>query len=321
MLKLHFINVSDGDSILLESFHEGGVYRVLIDTGRPELPPCEGSLRTTAADYLAGLGITEIDTLIITHLHIDHFGALSQLAERFRFGRVYAACFPPEGAGAVTADPGDVKSVRGMIEALNLWKDGVRALQSKGTALCAVDDEILLTVSGGVSLKLFPRKACWAELQDSVWSRMYTGIPCEAEEKYRASKSRNPGSLRVLVSCFGKTVMLGGDCYGEEWDSEPLTPCDILKIPHHGDAKAATPLLAEKLRPRYAVVSCGAEYLPHKDRPSGVCARWFTGLGAKLYLTDSFEGDWYAPNYWQACVFMIREDGEIIPPAPSGFKM
>jgi len=314
MLKLHFINVSDGDAILLEDFSGDIVTRVLIDTGRPELPPFESSLRNTAADYLRDLGISHIDTLVITHLHIDHFGALSSLAENVTFGSLYAAYFPPAAAAPVAVSPEDVKSVRGMIGALNLWLDGVKKLQAAGTRFYTVSSELEFSLPGGIDLKLYPRKQCWAELQDSVWNAMYTGQDCDADSKYRASKSRNPGSLRVLVSCFGKTAMLGGDCYGEEWDTEPLVPCDILKLPHHGDAKAATPLLAEKLRPRYAVVSCSAEYMPNKDRPSGTCAKWFTDLGAQLYLTDSFSGDWYSPRYWRSCIFEILEDGTILTP-------
>ena len=51
MLRLHFINVGDGDAILAE---EGGdPFRLLVDTGRRDVGEAPGSLRCTAADYLA----------------------------------------------------------------------------------------------------------------------------------------------------------------------------------------------------------------------------------------------------------------------------
>ena len=57
MLRLHFINVGDGDAILVEELREGSAFRMLVDTGREDVGGEPGSLRRTAAEYLAELGI------------------------------------------------------------------------------------------------------------------------------------------------------------------------------------------------------------------------------------------------------------------------
>ena len=36
MLRLHFINVGDGDAILVEELREGSAFRMLVDTGRED---------------------------------------------------------------------------------------------------------------------------------------------------------------------------------------------------------------------------------------------------------------------------------------------
>ena len=52
MLNIHFINVADGDSILIEDREGDRVFRMMVDTGRKELACVPGSQRRRAIDYL-----------------------------------------------------------------------------------------------------------------------------------------------------------------------------------------------------------------------------------------------------------------------------
>ncbi len=88
MLKIHFFNVAEGDSILLEYSGGAAPFRVLVDAGRGELPESEGSLRSTAAAHLRKLGIGSIDLLVLTHLHVDHVQGLPEIMEMVRFGKI-----------------------------------------------------------------------------------------------------------------------------------------------------------------------------------------------------------------------------------------
>ena len=137
--------------------------------------------------------------------------------------------------------------------------------------------------------------------------------------KYWASKSRNPNSLRLRLTYAGRRIELAGDCYGQVWEGEELAPCDILKVPHHGDRLSLTPLLVEKLRPAHAVISCGAEYIPRKDRPSRQAAELLEARGARVWMTDAFSAPWHPPGWQRAILFQIHEDGTIqVPDPPSG---
>src|SRR5271169_5206849 len=76
-LDIYVIDVEGGNSVL---FVSPSGESVLIDTGN--VPP--GAVRD-AERIMAALkdaGVTQIDHLIITHWHGDHFGGLAELAAR-----------------------------------------------------------------------------------------------------------------------------------------------------------------------------------------------------------------------------------------------
>lgn len=71
-LNVHFIDVGQGDSILLESNDSF----VLIDASEKEYA-------TTVCDYIKSLGTDTIDYVIATHPHSDHCGGLTQVIYEF----------------------------------------------------------------------------------------------------------------------------------------------------------------------------------------------------------------------------------------------
>ena len=161
-----------------------------------------------------------------------------------------------------------------------------------------------------------PNEGIWT-FQKQVWDDLLDGRRVPDDLAYLASKSRNPGSLRLRLTYAGRRVELTGDCYGAMWDREPLKPCDILKVPHHGDGKAVTETLVRKLCPAHAVISCASQYIPHKDRPSARTAELLAAQGSRLWYTDSFSMPGCSPVHWPAAVFYIAQDGTILPPLPS----
>ena len=78
-LKIHFIDVGQADSILIELPSDE---EILIDAGN------KGDSNTIKT-YLASLGVDDIEYFIITHPHEDHIGSAADILNTFDVDKVY----------------------------------------------------------------------------------------------------------------------------------------------------------------------------------------------------------------------------------------
>ncbi|MGM0438567.1 MAG: MBL fold metallo-hydrolase, partial [Bacillota bacterium] len=78
-LQVHFIDVGQGDSILVQLPNQE---TMLIDAGPNNQGP-------TVARYLRNLDIQQIDYLLGTHPHADHIGGLDYIINNFDIGEIY----------------------------------------------------------------------------------------------------------------------------------------------------------------------------------------------------------------------------------------
>lgn len=77
-LKVHFIDVGQADSILIQQGNEN----MLVDAGNND---DEDILKS----YLGNLGITEFKYVVGTHAHEDHIGSLDYIMNSFKVGKIY----------------------------------------------------------------------------------------------------------------------------------------------------------------------------------------------------------------------------------------
>lgn len=77
-MRVHFIDVGQGDSILIETPER---QNILIDGGEPEAGP-------KLISYLKENNIDEIDLLIATHPDIDHIGGLNEILKTLPVKRI-----------------------------------------------------------------------------------------------------------------------------------------------------------------------------------------------------------------------------------------
>lgn len=313
MLSLHFINVGDGDAVLVEEKTDGRVFRLLVDAGREDVGAYPGSLRQTAAAYLRERGIDRLDAVVITHLHIDHFGGLSALRREAAIGTVWSGFFPCLPSRKIVRTGMEEKTVSGLMDCLERWAEDAAALTAGGCSFYQAEETLRLDLSPRLRVEIIVPDPEAAARQRAVWTALLSGEEPDRDMVWWSSKFRNPGSLRVHLEYAGRRIELAGDCYGAAWEAS-VEPCDIFKVPHHGDAKSLTPLLVEKLRPAHAVISCPAEYIPRKDRPSMTAVRLLEERGARVWFTDSFAPPDREPTHWAAVKFAVAEDGTILPP-------
>lgn len=78
-LKVHYIDVGQGDSILIQTPNGKNM---LIDAGTNEST-------SKVTSYLSRLGITQLDIIAGTHPHEDHIGEMDAVINMFKVGKVY----------------------------------------------------------------------------------------------------------------------------------------------------------------------------------------------------------------------------------------
>ena len=87
--KIYFLNVnkryegkSNGDCIILESTMNGKKVYAMVDTGR-------GSQKDVVLQFLNKNNINELEWILITHFHGDHYGALNSIVNQINVKKVY----------------------------------------------------------------------------------------------------------------------------------------------------------------------------------------------------------------------------------------
>ncbi|SKA94802.1 competence protein ComEC [Caloramator quimbayensis] len=78
LLKIHFLNVGQGDSIFIETPER---YSILIDTGPAFMDYC--AAKDVVVPYIKRCGYNKINLLILTHMHSDHAGGLEYIIKNF----------------------------------------------------------------------------------------------------------------------------------------------------------------------------------------------------------------------------------------------
>lgn len=296
MLALDFINVGNGDSILVREM-EGGVtrYAMLVDCGhdaleRDDHPPVGDarSCRIYAGDFLAGLGVERLDLLLITHFHRDHIGGLGKLLDRVTVDELAAPYIPPLCPAPLDpdGDNGLPKAARNVLRCVEMYARALTdhpgrvghctELSGRRTECWQLTPQLRMDILFGEPA-LYPR-------QRSLYDAAFAG----ARDGYGLvhwGKSMNVSSLRQRLYYHGHEIVLGGDAYAHMWETDTSTPCDILKVPHHASLSSTTRKLLNLLRPKTAVVSVAAGR--PDERPHPYIISLLREYVQELYFTDA----------------------------------
>lgn len=286
MLTIDFINVGYGDAILLRDTDVP--FSMLVDCGDKELGGTEeNSARIMAADFLQNEGIKCLDLLVLTHLHRDHAGGLLHVLDCVSVREMWTNYLPPTdfwGKHIPLRDDFSPGSYC-LMESMNIFLDALGKARDAGTLIRRMDEDncqVQLTTKLSTTIHLESEELFLR--QSEIWSEALLG---------KADDSRldeldhfiNDTSLRMRIS-YGKfTMELPGDVYADCWEKHKLSPCTIVKLPHHGHKDSITPHLLEMLKPSHVVISVSGTR--EDDCPSAYAIELLKLSNCKLHVTDA----------------------------------
>ena len=236
-LSIYVVDVEGGNATL---FVAPGSGSVLIDTGNGGAAAARDADRMMAAVKDAGL--SQIDHLITTHWHGDHFGGMAELARRIPIRhfvdhgpnvqpaaatdeflqKVYPTLYAP--AKHTVVKPGDTLPVPGLD-----W----RIVSAAGNVLAA-------------------------PLQGAGRANPY----CADYKAQDVDRTENAQSVGSIIT-FGKfrVAHLGDLTWNKESDlmcpANRIGTVDLFVVSHHGQAISNSPQLVHALHPRVAIMNNG----------------------------------------------------------------
>lgn len=198
---------------------------------------------------LANNGVKEIDTLILTHYHKDHMGNVLNFAGKYKIKRIFDNGY---------TNPANEKAVK------------LRELLAKGN----YHNRVL--VSGE---RVYLDKNYYLEIlapgpfMDKELFKEFNNTSVVAKLHY--------GSFSMLLT--GDTENGAEVAMAEKYGD--MLKADVLKVAHHGSKTSSNWNFVSRVKPQYALISCGSyEEFHHPNK--NVVGR-LQHLGAKVLTTQS----------------------------------
>jgi competence protein ComEC len=248
-LEILYVDVEGGAATLIVT---PAGESILVDAG---WPGAEGRDATRIQAAMKKAGVTEIDHLILTHYHTDHWGGIPELAKRVKINHFY-------DHGPMT----ELKEDRNFPTRLAAYQE---ANKGKSITLKPGDAIKLKQAAGTPPITL----QCLASATEVVAKKGMAGKPnpeCANASLSAEDPSDNARSVVFLLRYGGFEFLDSGDL---TWNIEHKLVCptnligeiDLYQVAHHGTESSNSPAFTRSLNPSVAIMNNGAKKGGHPD--------------------------------------------------------
>ena len=299
VLDIYYIDTEGGQSTL---FVGPTGESLLVDTGNPG----ERDL-SRITETLRGAGVSRIDHLWITHFHVDHIGAMLELAKQFPVRHFYDHGTPHSKDRIISAP---------FMASYAQLSQGKRTIVKPGDKVKMAG----LDITAVASANQFIRR----NLKGGGQKNSHCGPVRPVDESAYFDPDNGESAGFVLAYGRFRTVDLGDLTWNGELDLmcpvNRIGTVDVYLTSHHGLAKSGSPPLVHALQPRVAVMNNGTR--------KGGEPNTFRVLHASPGLEDLWQLHWAhnAPLENAPATFIANVDDNATvagvltqpPPAPPG---
>ena len=243
-LRISVLDVGQADAILLQD----GKRNIMIDVGNDAKDKVgDSGGRQALIKALDKAGVNRIKTVFVTHHHRDHMGNIMYVRGKYSVSNIYDSGYVNSGYKASVALDRDL-----------------RAGRYNGQALKAGDK---ITIDKNYYIEVL--------------------APGDFLSK-KDLKNMNNTSLVLMLHYGSFKMLLTGDAEAPVEDAlqqkyGTALQADVLKVGHHGSKTSSYWPFISKVKPKYALISCG-DFSIYKHPNKNVVGS-LTHLGAKVLTT------------------------------------
>jgi competence protein ComEC len=236
-LQIYLVDVEGGNATL---FVSPSGESLLIDAGNGGQAATRDADRIMAA--IADAGIKQLDHLIITHYHGDHFGGVPELASRIPIRN-----FIDHGPNVQPAAAADEFMQKTYPE---LYKRAKHTVVKPGDKIPVAGLDVRVLSSAGQVIK--------TPLPGAGKPNPY----CASFKPQDVDKTENAQSVGSLFT-FGKfrTLHLGDLTWNKEFElmcpNNPIGIVDLFVVTHHGQPVSNPEVVVHAIEPRVAIMNNG----------------------------------------------------------------
>ena len=245
-LRISVLDVGQADAILLQD----GKRNIMIDVGNDVKDKVgDSGGRQALIKALDKAGVNRIKTVFVTHHHRDHMGNIMYVRGKYGVSNIYDSGYVNNGYKASVALDRDL-----------------RAGRYNGQALKAGDK---ITIDKNYYIEVL--------------------APGDFLSK-KDLKNLNNTSLVLMLHYGSFKMLLTGDAEAPVEDAlqqkyGTALQADVLKVGHHGSKTSSYWPFISKVKPKYALISCG-DFSIYKHPNKNVVGS-LTHLGAKVLTTHN----------------------------------